>query len=58
MNKFKWENEDYSYIKKIEEIPESRKANAQVQEKYLYDVTNFKTRHRKLLRKISKRLDV
>jgi hypothetical protein len=58
MNKFRWENEEYSYIQKIEEIPESKLETAEKSEKYLYDVKNFKRRHKKLLKRISRKLDV
>ncbi len=58
MNNYKWECEDYPYVKKIEEIPKSKLANAEKEEIYLYHTKNFKMRHKKLLNKITKKLEI
>ena len=58
INKFKWESEEYPYVNTIEEIPASKIEQAEKEEKYLYHAKNFKGRHRKLLNKLQKKLEV
>ena len=58
MNKFFWESEEYKYVRKIEEIPASQQEQIEKEDKYLYHVKNFKQRHKKLLNKLARKLDV